>query len=155
VRAKANTKAKPEATPADAPAPGRLDPAVFFARAIALSSVEAACLDQGITLGEYVAMRLADAAFDDAAARADQVLDLRVVDRVRLAAQTEGGLAAQALYLKSVRLDAMRAPFPSQRTRPGLDDAPTLAPEVAAAIIRAGLEAHEKAMKPGGPPASG
>jgi hypothetical protein len=145
------SQAESEVKPASKPKPTRpiRDPgeaAEFFAKAIEKGSVAEACKGENRSLGEYVEARLEDPAFDEAALKVDRVLDMVVVDRVRQAAQQEGALAAQALYLKTVRLRAMQAPFPSLRSRPGPDDVPTMAPEVAAAIIKAGLEAHEKAV---------
>lgn len=140
-----------EAAPADASAQAvhkPLEPAAFFQEVMALGSVEAACAKSGMSLEAYTRARLTNEAFDEAALMADQVLDLRVVDQVRKAAQQEGGLASQTLYFRAVRTEAVQAPFPSlRRARPGLDDAPALPPEVAAAIIKAGLEAHEKVQQ--------
>jgi hypothetical protein len=127
-----------------------LHPAEFCREVVARGSVEAACLARGITLEEYAQARLTDEAFDAAALMADQILDLRIMDQVRKAAQQEGGLASQTLYFRAGRMEAVQPPFPSllrPRPRPGLAEAPTLPPEVAAAIIKAGLEAHEKSQQ--------
>lgn len=127
-----------------------LEPAAFCREVVARGSVEAACEARGVSLEEYARARLTDPAFDEAAQMADQVLDLRVVDQVRKAAQQEGGLASQTLYFRAVRTEASQAAFPSLlRGRPGLAEAPALPPEVASAIIRAGLEAHEKLQRGG------
>lgn len=129
-----------------------LEPAAFCREVVSRGSVEAACEARGVSLGEYAQARLTNPAFDEAAMMADQVLDLRVVDQVRKAAQREGELASQTLYFRAVRTEASQAAFPSLlRGRPGLADAPALPPEVASAIIRAGLEAHEKLQRGGEP----
>ena len=127
-----------------------LEPAAFCREVMARGSVEAACEARGVSLEEYAKARLTNTEFDEAAMLADQVLDLRVVDQVRKAAQREGELASQTLYFRAVRTEASQSAFPSVlRGRPGLAEAPALPPEVASAMIRAGLEAHEKLRRGG------
>jgi hypothetical protein len=108
-------------------------------------SVEDACRAVGVSEMDYHKGRLNDLAFDQAAQVFDQVLDMKILGSVRTKA-IGGDLQAQALYYSKARLPAFIPAFPSwQSSAPARrnkeDPAQAIDPEVAEAMIRAGLEA--------------
>jgi hypothetical protein len=107
-----------------------------------------ACEYLGTTLAEYFRRRKADAKFDADCLIADQLIELRIIEKIREQSQI-GDLRAQQLYFKSARRDAFDPAFPSWNPTPR-PDSPTgsLPSEIADAMIQAGLAAAEKRKKP-------
>lgn len=96
------------------------------------ASLEAACLEAGVSLGEVLEGRLADRAFDEACRLQALVADLKITEALRANAM-KGEPRAQALYFGRVR-DLVLSDEPE-----GFASAFTA--EVAEAMVRAGLEA--------------
>ena len=93
----------------------------------------AACKETGVTLAAVHQARRSDAAFAEAYRLCDEVADLRVADSVRNGA-AGGDPRSQALYFAKVRDVVLGA---EEDRRAG----DVLAPEVAEAMVFAGLEA--------------
>lgn len=113
--------------------------------AAASLSVADACRVVGIGLSQYLMGRRRDLAFDEAALVLDQIVDLMIIESVRLGA-LDSDMQAVRIYFQSVRLPAFIPRFVSwSRSAPkGPAQDEALPPHVYEAMIAAGLAAMEQ-----------
>jgi hypothetical protein len=106
------------------------------------------CEHLGTTLAEYFRRRKADPKFDAECLLFDQLIELRIIENIRQQSQS-GEIRAQGLNFKNARRAAFDPGFPSWNPAPR-PDAPvgSMPSEIAAAMIKAGLDAAAKYKNP-------
>jgi hypothetical protein len=122
------------------------------AAADATSAIDV-CEECERTMAEYLEGRLDDSEFDSSCRIFDQIVELRIIDKVRGEA-AKGDIRAQALYFKAVRRPAFAPAFISWSALPPPPPANTPLPAaVADAMVEAGLAAYERLQLPAPSPA--
>ena len=106
----------------------------WASEAVHSGDVEAACASVGVSLAEFAEARGQDPAFDELCRMHDQIVDLRIMEKLRADA-LRGDARALALYFGRVREIVLHAEDARQA-----DD--LVSAEVAERMIRAGLDAH-------------
>jgi hypothetical protein len=138
LKPKATKKAKAASTPPASRAFAALALSEPWMRAWAELSLnaggtEAACKKVEVSLADFADARRRDPGFDDLCRTLDQIVDLRIMEKLRTEA-IQGDARAQALYYARVR-ELVLPPVDDP-----VDDTP-LPPSVAEAMISAGLAA--------------
>ena len=107
------------------------------------TDVSEVCEKSQTSIADYLEGRMVDREFDAACRIFEQVVELRIIENIRGQA-AKGDLRAQALYFKVVRRPAFTPDFGSWHALPSPPPSdPPMAPEVADAMIVAGLAAYE------------
>lgn len=115
------------------------------------SSIAEACgkMEPPVTITEYLKARAADPEFDAACLVFDQVIELRIIENIRLASEN-GDARAQALYFRDARRPSFLPGFASWHAAPSPPPTPAVnsfSAEVAAAMIEAGLNEYEAQIR--------
>jgi hypothetical protein len=116
-----------------------------------MSSIAETCekMDPPLSITEYLKARADDPEFDAACLVFDQVIELRIIENIRLSSE-KGDARAQALYFRDARRPSFTPGFASWHAAPTPPPPPAsnpLSAEVAAAMIEAGLTKYEAQIR--------
>jgi len=102
-----------------------------------------------LPMTEYMKGRAGDSAFDAACLVFDQIMELKIIDKIR-ESSLDGDARAQALYFRDARRPSFTPDFASWRAPLPPPPPPATNPlsaEVAAAMIEAGLTKYEAQIR--------